>query len=84
MKRALLILCLAIILGISGPCLGAFAQSTPTVKQDSTKQYQSHQMNQPPPTASPRFKMSQRVIDEIAQLYELAKKEVEEKPSTPK
>jgi hypothetical protein len=46
----------------------------------SPNQWVSHQMNQPPPPpASERHKISQERIDELQQLYELAKKEQENK-----
>ena len=42
-------------------------------------QWVSHQMNQPPPPTSERHKISQDRIDELQQLYELARKEQEAK-----
>jgi len=58
----------------------AAAQQTPDQGDSaSPKQWLSHQMNQPPPPQSDRFKISQDRIDEIQQLYESARKEREKK-----
>jgi hypothetical protein len=61
----------------------AVAQQTPDQGDPaSPKQWLSHQMNQPPPPQSDRFKISQDRIDEIQQLYESARKQREQKAKT--
>lgn len=85
MKRNLIICGLALILVIFLLGTASFAQSTPAQpQQDSGKQWRSHQMYQPPPETSARYKLSQRAVDEITQLYELALKESDAKPAKAK
>jgi len=44
----------------------------------SPGQWSSHQMNQPPPTFSDK-KLSEDILDELRELYELAKREADAK-----
>ena len=85
MKRTLIILALVFILALTVSAITAFAQSAPAQRQPANdKQWMSHQMYQPPPETSVRYRLSQRAVDEIAQLYELAMKESEGKATTSK
>ena len=53
----------------------AHAQSA--TQRDTSDQWISHQMNQPPPGATKITSTSQERIDEIRRLYELAKREAQ-------
>ena len=58
---------------------GATAHAQPATHQDrnTANQWLSHQMNQPPPGATRISSTSQERLDEIRQLYELAKREAQ-------
>ncbi len=54
------------------------AQVTSQAAPGSTDQWKSHQMNQPPPAAD-RHIISPDRLDDILQLYQQAKKELDDK-----
>ncbi len=55
----------------------ANAQSFQQKGTKPTKQFMSHQMNQPSPAPEKAPDLSKERVDEIQELYELAKKELE-------
>jgi len=57
----------------------AYAQSPPQANPASSRQWVSHQMNQPPPDPSERYRISDGMLGEIRELYALAQKELEAK-----
>ncbi len=65
-------------------CHVSIAQAQVTQPQDSrsSDQWVSHQMNQPPPGAGDKYKVSQDRLDEIQQLYLQAKKDLNAKADT--
>lgn len=69
----MLLLCMALA------CIPVQAQTRTSGDSDSPTRWLSHQMNQPPPESAARPKLSQERIDEIRQLYELAKTETKKK-----
>ncbi|MEW6138194.1 MAG: hypothetical protein AB1733_08180 [Thermodesulfobacteriota bacterium] len=54
-----------------------YAQSASSANRDQPDQWVSHQMNQPPPELGRGRVPSPERVDEIRQLYELARKEAE-------
>lgn len=81
MKTPFSVLSIVLIACFVLTCSVAFGQSTSQADRPSSDQWVSHQMNQPPPSAD-RYKVSQDRIDEIRQLYDLAKRETEAKSDT--
>jgi len=72
---------LCCILGIIILCFThtpARAQQAQQASRDNSQQWQSHQMNQPPPGTSDKD-LSRDRIEDVRQLYELARKEAEAK-----
>lgn len=59
-----------------------FCQSGPVNAPPSSRQFRSHQMNQPPPEASKRVKISAEAMEDIMRLYEQARKELDAKPAS--
>jgi hypothetical protein len=61
--------------------LPAYSQGVPTPagNADQPQLWMSHQMNQPGPEPSQKYKISQKLVDEIRQLYLQAKKEYDSK-----
>ena len=57
------------------------AQQTPAVSKKVTDQWMSHQMNQPPPAPSKKYRMSQELVNEIKELYLEAEKQFGNKPA---
>ena len=76
-----LTLSLCCILGIIILCLThtlSPAQQAQQAGRDTSQQWQSHQMNQPPPGSSDKD-LSKDRLEDVRQLYELARKEAEAK-----
>jgi hypothetical protein len=63
------------------PTIG-YAQPRTHRDRDNPQQWVSHQMNQPPPETGVKNNLSQERIEEIRQLYELAKREAEQRAKT--
>jgi len=57
----------------------AYSESSPQPSPATSRQWVSHQMNQPPPDPSERYRISDDMLDEIRELYALAQKELEAK-----
>ncbi|MBI4964373.1 MAG: hypothetical protein HY913_13935 [Desulfomonile tiedjei] len=75
------LLCLCCMLAIVFLCLAlvpASAQQAQPGSRGSSDQWTSHQMNQPPPGAGDKD-LSKDRLDDIRELYELARKEAEAK-----
>jgi len=68
----LLIICFVLMSSL------VIGQASSQADKPSSDQWVSHQMNQPPPSAD-KYKVSQDRIDEIRQLYDLAKQEADAK-----
>jgi hypothetical protein len=64
---------------LSAPYDIASAQTTSQNPPAKSDQWQSHQMNQPPPGADGRHPLSKDRLDEIRQLYLQAKQELQKK-----
>ena len=79
MKSLLCVVCGLLIMCLCPVDQLGHAQAPSKRKGGSPDQWVSHQMNQPSPEARKKFKLSQRRIDEIRQLYLEAKKELEAK-----
>jgi hypothetical protein len=64
-----------------GFTLPAYSQGVPTPagNTDRPQLWMSHQMNQPGPEPAQKYKISQKLVDEIRQLYLQAKKEYDSK-----
>ena len=60
------------------------AQTVPQSRQNSSNQWASHQMNQPPPDAGKKSELSEEIVEEIRQLYLRAKQETDAKTQQPK
>ncbi|MFH1112814.1 MAG: hypothetical protein V1792_02740 [Pseudomonadota bacterium] len=58
-------------------CVAAYAQPGTPSDGDNSNQWLSHQMNQPPPGATRITSTAQDRVDDIRQLYELAKREAQ-------
>ncbi len=61
--------------------LPAYSQGVPTPagNADRPRLWMSHQMNQPGPEPAQKYKISQKIVDEIRELYLQAKKEYDSK-----
>lgn len=61
--------------------IGFTAADAQTARQTGATpdQWNSHQMNQPPPTTNPKNAFSDKLVEEIRQLYLQAKKEQDAK-----
>ena len=70
--------CLALITISCLAASPAAAQVTSQAAPGSTDQWKSHQMNQPPPAAD-RHIISPDRLDDIRQLYQQARKELDDK-----
>ncbi len=79
MKLATLPIFVVLIALLSAQCNIASAQTTSQNPPTSSDQWQSHQMNQPPPGNSDRYSASKDRLEEIRQLYLRAKQELEKK-----
>lgn len=64
---------------LSAQCNIASAQTTSQNPPTGSDQWQSHQMNQPPPGNSDRYTASKDRLEEIRRLYLQAKQELEKK-----
>ena len=78
MKLLTLPMFIVLIAFLSAPCNIASAQATSQNPPAKTDQWQSHQMNQPPPN-SDRHPLSKDRLEEIRRLYLQAKQELEKK-----
>lgn len=75
MKFILTLLCSSFFFVMTSVSVPAGAQSTGQSAQPNPQQYMSHQMHQPPPDPNERYRISEQLIDEIRELYMLARKE---------
>jgi hypothetical protein len=76
----------AILIALCCVCsapMDVYCQSGPVKPPADSRQFQSHQMNQPPPDDSKRMRLSGDVVDDIMRLYDQARKELEAKPTAP-
>jgi hypothetical protein len=69
----------AFIIFLAAQCNSASAQVTSQNPPTTSDQWQSHQMNQPPPDNSDKYSASKDRLEEIRQLYLQAKQELEKK-----
>ncbi|MEW6115140.1 MAG: hypothetical protein AB1664_23625 [Thermodesulfobacteriota bacterium] len=83
-------ICLCVLVMFSLCCIAAtaIAQTDAAGRPSTPDQWASHQMNQPPPDKSGRHQISEKRIDEIKELYQQAKKDLDSKktdtrPSSP-
>lgn len=79
--------CVVFVLFIIAFLLAApivYSQTAPQGRQDSSNQWVSHQMNQPPPDRGKKYELSEDIVEEIRQLYLRAKQEIEVKTQQPK
>jgi hypothetical protein len=79
MKLLTLPMFIVLIALLSAPCNIASAQTTSQNPPAKSDQWQSHQMNQPPPGSADRYSISKDRLDEIRKLYLQAKQELEKK-----
>ncbi len=77
MKHCPSILAALWVLCLLFTCVTAHAQPETRRDRDTSNQWLSHQMNQPPPGATRITGTSQDRLDDIRQLYELAKREAQ-------
>ncbi len=83
MKHAPSIVAAAALTLIVAWATPARSQTAP-ISTSRPNQTLSHQMNQPTPKPSKRYELSQKTVDEIADLYLAAKKELEAKSGAAK
>ncbi len=79
MKLMTLPIFIVLVALLSTQCNIASAQTTSQNAPANADQWQSHQMNQPPPGGNDRYSVSQDRLNEIRQLYLQAKQELEKK-----
>ncbi|MFZ5865755.1 MAG: hypothetical protein ACOYXY_07740 [Thermodesulfobacteriota bacterium] len=88
MRLSPICLCVLVFFGLSFAAATAIAQTDAAGRPSTPDQWASHQMNQPPPDKSGRHQISEKRIDEIKELYQQAKKDLDSKktdtrPSSP-
>lgn len=80
MKSSLCLCCMWTLVVLCFAHNPADAQQAQQAGRSSSDQWTSHQMNQPPPGAGDKD-LSKDRLDDIRELYELARKEAEAKAS---
>jgi len=72
-------LCVLVLLCLCCVPVPSFAQGDAVGRPSAPDQWASHQMNQPPADKSGRHQISEKRIDEIRDLYQQAKKDLDSK-----